>query len=195
MNSDDFDKWLLHHQAAFPGVAKWINNIPAAIRPETLGLWEKTLSRIDLNAAISATDSMLAESDRPRFYEDHPAAILLRARRDRQPEQFRSRQIIDGEETYSCLLCRDMGCIICWHPAQVRHYRNAGELDARLPRTCAKACTCASGDQHAIAYGRFDARRWLPYGVHTESESLEQLRHFVANLKDSRREKAFDAFH
>lgn len=191
MTSEQFQEWFSHHQAAFPGVAKWFKGIPAEVRPKTLELWEQTICRIDLDAAILATDTMLAESDRPRFYEDHPAAILLRAKRDKPHEEFRPRMIVDGEEAFRCLDCKDIGYIVCWHPVAMRHYRNHGKvLDS--PRTCAKACRCANGDSYERAYGRFNEKRWLVY--HGNPEDEQQLKHFLENSQDLRREKAFDAF-
>lgn len=191
MTKADFKVWFNHHQAAFPGVALWFKKIPTDLRPTTIGLWQRALSHVELDAAIAATDAMLEESDRPRFYEEHPAAILQRVRRDKKPDQFKHRLIVDGEEAYQCLTCNDIGYLVCWHPKAMRHYRDHGKVIA-APRACAKACHCASGDQYERAYGRFNEKRWLAY--HGDPEDEQRLKHFLENSQDSRREKAFDAF-
>jgi hypothetical protein len=194
MTPEEFQTWFAHHQAAFPGVAAWFKKIPAEIRPDTIGLWRLTLQRLELDAALKATDTMLADSDRPRFYEEHPAAMLLRAKRDKLPATFKHRIFIDGEETYSCLECKDSGVVICWHSVAIRYFRDHGTFAGCGVRTCAKACTCATGDEYARAYGRFSAKQWLPFIRESDTESFAKLRDFIENSKDTRRERAFDEY-
>jgi len=193
MDSQEFDKWITHHQEAFPSVAMFFKRIPKETRSGTLELWERTIGRLDLESAIKATDSMFAESDRT-FCENHPAQILLRAKRDKSPNTFQPRKIIDGQESFRCLLCEDDGRLTCWHPEQIKHYRSTGKLSERLPNTCSMACTCAAGEQHH-GYGKYNPRQWLPYLMPEPlSENVYRLADFLKNSHDKRRERAFDAF-
>jgi hypothetical protein len=197
MQTHEFDDWMAYHQAAFPGVAAWFAKIPAASRPQTLALWERALSKVALAEAKAATDSMFSESNRPKYYEEHPAAILTRIRRDRPVATFKPRRFVHGEEVYSCPTCMDIGHLVCWHPIAMKHYRDRRSLDGCAVRSCAKACTCAAGDPYARSYGRYDPKHWLIIVPDVDSVNLNRLRDFINAFQPSKPanyETAFDQF-
>jgi hypothetical protein len=192
MTDHEFAEWFEYHSAAFTGIPEWLAKRPSP-KP-TLDRWCGVLRNVNLFDAKLATDRLFAQEDQPRGFDRHPAAVAAITRKNREPEAFQPRRIIDGQESFRCLLCEDDGRLTCWHPEQIKHYRSTGKLSERLPNTCSMSCTCAAGEQHH-GYGKYNPRQWLPYLMPEPlSENVYRLLDFLKNSHDKRRERAFDAF-
>lgn len=199
MTNDEFRAWLAYHQAAFPGVAAWLEDkVPPELQPETLQQWRRAVASISLEEAKAATDKLFTETKRP-YYENHPAVIAAMARRDRtsQPEAVKRRKFVDGQEVFDCRLCEDNGYLVCWHPQAIAYYRRTGNLEGFAGRTCAKACVCVEGDKYERQFGRYDPRFWVIAKSGVESEQLRQLADFLSDYKPPKPvnyEPAFDKY-
>jgi|SRR5579863_9647343 len=168
MNHADFKTWLRYHATAFTGITGWLARFPQTARSETeptqadiLASWERTLKFTELGDATKATD-LLASGDEHfserTGYDHHPrdvrrVAMGFSGDRHRVKNTSRLKRMIDGEETYACPKCFDVGAILCVHPKSLRAagrgklYHEKNNPEGTVPYyTCARACECRAGD-------------------------------------------------
>src|SRR5690606_13787680 len=58
MTRDDFNSWLDHHYAVFPGFNKWLLSMPQVDRSATLRAWSNILETIPLAIAKEASETL-----------------------------------------------------------------------------------------------------------------------------------------
>lgn len=145
MTRDDFNAWLDHHYAVFPGFNKWLLSMPPADRSATLRAWSNILEPIPLAIAKQASETLYAADAIP-VYERHVAAvkrladgILTRHQRQQTTARF-------GCETYRCLACHDTGLVpIYVRGNRLRHViANVGAEQAAKTVSLA-VCDCEAG--------------------------------------------------
>lgn len=148
MTDSEFGRWLMTHKQAFPGVGDWLRK-----NPDTVRHWQAAMADVDLDAAEQATAEMLrGDIDSPRGYSDHVRAVRQRAKEIRFADREERRPTrIDGQDTYSCHLCRDSGYVLVLDAGQGgQQLLEWARGDRSQPRPAAKtslvACTCPTGD-------------------------------------------------
>lgn len=169
MSDEEWDAARRYMLSGFPGLLTWFRRLPPEIADGTRKQWRRVLGRCDVQDVMQAIDAMVDGSvERPRCYEDYPAAIAKRAgviagNRDRG----RTRRRIDGMPTVCCQQCDDTGWVFCWQPSALRELlvaRRAGRppLAERLIGGAVR-CPCKAGkvreDRQQVL---FDERRDLP---------------------------------
>jgi hypothetical protein len=208
MTWDEFRKdWYTEHCACFTGIPAWMAKLektsegPAA--RDVVKRWYGVLRDIDLSAAKKASHMMHAgEIEEPRGYDRHPAAIRNAAKSiSPNGSSYRPRSTADGQPTFSCLRCEDIGLVFCWHPAFVAKIAKKGFEPNAHYDDCAMPCTCAAGDVAAKNFPtatRYDPKRAMLLGIGgTKSETeREKLLEWLANrepLVPENYESAFDS--
>ncbi len=155
MTSEEFSDWMAYHQAAFPGVAKWMrDNTPkdATTEERPVYHWRWALSDVDVLDAKLATDAMLSgDLDEPRGYSSHPRVIRKWCRVERYTAKHHTestqRTTIDGETVYDCPQCLDIGTVPVVHPkVHQQVYREVPYGELRWA-TAVVACSCDAGDK------------------------------------------------
>lgn len=169
MTESEFRQWLSHHTAAFPAIRSWLAKLPAGERDglagqaEVLRAWDRILRDVPYEDAIAATDALArGDEEEPRAYDRHPAAVRAIARR-LAAQRGRGRPgpaILDGQETYACLVCRDSGLVTIYH-ARTLALARRGELTPGRVYTAAAACQCNAGRRHAHWLVTYDPCRHL----------------------------------
>jgi hypothetical protein len=155
MTNEEFNEWLRHHTAAFPGMAAWLNKLPQ--KRDTLAAWEYALRAVDLDAAKRATDLMLSgEEAQPAGWGSYPAAIRAIAMRlCGERRQYSQPRTIDGQPTYECAHCQDEGWVMVYHRNALR-WAHAGDWAGCVKKfgrkvIAAKPCCCWRGTAIAKA--------------------------------------------
>lgn len=157
MTKAEFTTWQAFHAARFPMWQSWLNNLArdgATVKQaDVLAAMFDTLADVTLNDAREATRA-LARGDEPEIdrYEDHPKVVRAVARRyssDRIRAAGDKLRVVNGEPTYRCPKCQDVGMRTVFDAATMKCARN--DPDGILSRrkhayTCIVACTCHRGE-------------------------------------------------
>lgn len=143
MNTNEFDTWLDHHEAALPAFAKWCSN-QGERHPKTMDIWRGTLSDITLAEAIAAT-SAIVRGDITCFHSDLPAVIRNHAFNSRNVQASTAVEE-DPRGWVRCKHCRDTGRRLCWAPAALE--RRLNEDPKFKHQQCLFACKCQAGDPY-----------------------------------------------
>lgn len=125
MNLRDFEIWEKYHRAAFPAHGKWLDEQGTLTR----GHWSKALDDVGLADAKRATDLLLRGDEEPaKGFGEVPQRVRKIARglsSERLANQKSHRhQVIDGQDTFRCLICRDHGAVEVWHPNAMEFMRS-----------------------------------------------------------------------
>ncbi len=131
MTQQEFNEWLDHHTAVFPGVANFIERLLDA--KTLLIAWRSAMSRIELRDAMEATARILDGTENPPGWrgEDKPVGTYDS----------------DIEQTPA---------VICRIARRIARDRNAEER--RRPAVVVKVELCGPGFSMAKTYRRFRHR-------------------------------------
>lgn len=177
MTGDEFDEWYRYHVARFVGISSWMAKLPTiptdshpVNRSDVFDAWYGTLRYHDLDDAKAASDQLAASDDQPRSFDRHPAAVAAIARHRKSERQRRERSAdfarrqSTGDESYRCLVCRDEGDLLCWHPVCMAVIQeNHSEIpDKFVPYRTVVRCTCQAGDESPYQWMRRLAATDLP---------------------------------
>jgi hypothetical protein len=222
MRRDEFTDFQDYLFARVPELESWLNGFAVARREETIESWFEVLSRLDVEAAQYAVRLLQAgDEQEPRSFSKYPACIAAIVKRIRgecaQEARRRGPRIIDGEEVFECLQCRDDGRVSCWHPESMKAARGGtlGQVvirgldcfgrqeEHRAPLfTCALACTCAAGESFRrgkmrvfnpavdLPLRRKDADGQWRMHFTTDQEEQAALAEFVRSIETRRAEPA-----
>lgn len=166
MTRDEFDQFFVDHTKRFVGFHAWmakkVPKDPDGTYSETFAIWAKVMRNADYDDAVAASQQMYEADDAPRWYEKHWPALASRARKihiSRNTKQSARPRMVDGQEAYRCLQCRDYGFARVWSEVSRkfadRKCENAvtpiGETGKTLgdPGTCYEcvaACACGAGE-------------------------------------------------
>lgn len=163
-----------YHGAAFTGLQAWLAKQPPEQRDQTLDLWRSVLANVTLDAARDATELLFSgEVECPKFYDDHPRAVLRAIRESRKEaggERYPDGKWVtgeDGERVYAfhCHHCEDTGFVGIWLPGAFRcHKANpeafkqfqdghwVGETNEWCWHISTLRCTCKRGQAFASAW-------------------------------------------
>lgn len=75
MNRNQFDDWLDHHAAHFPGVATWLEKFGEVQKAAILKVWFEHLADCELDDCCEATTKLYTLGEGAAVYERHPQAI------------------------------------------------------------------------------------------------------------------------
>lgn len=75
MTRNQFDDWLEHHVAHFPGVATWLGKFGDVQKAAILKVWYEHLKGCELADCWEATVSLYTVGEGAAVYERHPQAI------------------------------------------------------------------------------------------------------------------------
>lgn len=172
----EFNTWLRHHLANFTNVASWLGKFPdlesaaSENRPTQRAIqqgWFRVLRDVELTDAMAATDAMKnGDEEQPRSFDDFPKYVRKITQRRRKPDRSTQpwqRRTADGEETFACLDCRDVGAVTIWHPRAVIQRVLDGELwEAIRTATAAIRCTCRAANKYRwMGDYRYDREKHL----------------------------------
>lgn len=181
MNRDEFDQFFKDHTARYPGFHTWMQTkVPD--QEGTYARWVEVMRFAELEDAKTASAKMYESQDEPRGYEKHWPQLAAMARKIRTARSFHERErsrMVDDQETYRCLQCRDVGVLWVWSPASVnfasRKHENPsypagaakdlGETGSLYQ--CVVACNCAAGKdrQRCLGVVEYDKNEHLPVGM------------------------------
>lgn len=207
MTYPQFEQWLRHHIAAYPGLqTSYLAKMKRASdasrgewepsREEVLAAWFKALGDVALDDAKAATDAMKAgDEEEPKGWDRHATGVAVIARRRATP---RSRELtIDGQRTVRCLHCQDTGRVVCWGREAMQQARDGKPIAYPHYRTTL-LCNCGAAARFHAANGyvRFDETLHLPIQKFrvNDPDAHEELREFVAGIVPANHETAFDQF-
>lgn len=189
--------------AAFPRLFQWVNSeCPSETRDATQERWKWTLCQHDLVDARAALNHFYAHPealDRKRL-ETYIPIIAAEAGRIGAKRKFAGLdappRYVNGEQAFSCLLCRDYGAKLVWSETSKRVA--GGKVTTRQdgkPQTLgekftlytmAVACTCEAGSrwdqtnpQRETALLPFDQDRHLPVLDMSDPDEQAALIEFV----------------
>ena len=209
MTNSEFQEWLKHHMAKYPGLLGWLHKFPKVAvefydptRTTVLAGWYETLEHVSLEDAKAATDRMKrGEADAPSGFGSTDTAIVKESRaasRAKVASPYQSPKFIDGEEALSCLLCRDaeMPVVTIW--SHVSHQAMTdGRFGERFTNySCVIPCSCERGREYARRNNLpvYDPKRHLMCEHGTHDECVEELRRFCAD-QTVKAEMASEAFY
>lgn len=157
MTDEQWDAARRYMLGAFPGLLTWFGRLPPEIAEQTRRQWRRVLGRQDVQDVMQAIDAMVDGTiERPRCYEDYPAAIARRAAViGGNRSRGRTRPVVDGQPTVACRLCDDTGWVLCWQPSALRELREA----RRERREPARVRLSAGAVRCPCRAGRIDPRR------------------------------------
>lgn len=207
------DEFWAYHCGNFPGLRTWLaDKVPEGEHRTVWNAWARQLRYADLEDAKAASDE-IAAMERSPVYEKHPRTIAIfacRRRTERERKRPAGARMVDGQETFRCLTCRDDGIVEVW--SRISMHFAAPDRIPRPPNTTAPEgarlgdrftvykkmvrCTCEAAEKWRWMPVVFDAKRWLPIGVKGTSDREEQqkLIEFVGQLKPTGYREEFAAF-
>lgn len=204
MTNDEFQNWWRSHTATFPDVATWLAKFPEnpkadmPSRTQILQQWRDQLRDVSLADALAATERLSREPDekQPKSAAKHPGWIWRHcAQRSRTTQHQRRPVVVDGQEAYHCLQCRDMGRVIVWQERTMRAVELGIPLDGRTMTTCGVRCTCEAGHEFRWMEDEFDPKTMLPcMGGKTVDEWRAAIEEFATNRKPAAYHDEFDAW-
>lgn len=200
MTHQEFNTQLWPYLTArYLQVAHWLGLLPATARHErdttqsdVLAAWQGILADVALADAKAAIDE-LVRADPPREFKnlsDFPTAIRAEARRlngerSRKQNGYGPR-IVNGEVTYRCAICLDVGVVTVWHPAA---YDAARQRPAEFVEkgqgayTCAAACKCSIGlARNTLNTKQYDRDTMVRVVGHLREELKQERRELVKLL-------------
>jgi len=143
VNGPDFRQWLAYHRGAYPGLAAWLRT-----NADQLDHWERILCNVELHAAKSATDAIVASEDQPKGYGEHPRwvrRIAMAGQPMAERQQQLGPQVKDDRLVANCRHCMDYGVVSVLSPSCLRR---VWQDDRHLHlTTCALACNCERGQR------------------------------------------------
>ena len=193
MDRTEFRQWYLEHRAAFPAIDAWLgrmakasDGVDAVKAVDVLRQWERALQDVTYDEACAATQALLrGDADEPRSFEGHPRAIrrlAFDARGVQRREAVATRRyVVDGEETYSCPRCCDMGYVRVYRRETVRAWRQGKEYPPHrdaYPYVVLVNCDCTSSQpEWTRKYARYDATiDLIPTPFLNVAERCDELR-------------------
>ncbi len=161
MNRPEFKAWLGAHAATFASVRGAFERVPADMRATLEDQWYKVLEHTEFGHAEESSARMLADAKvRPRFADDHPAAVRDLAR-------IIAREWRAANPGEGCTMCANLRRVLIWLDfAPYREYYTDTEgYDRVVPKTSYVPCpTCRAGQAR---WGQRDnqmLRRAMPDG-------------------------------
>lgn len=210
MNRHEFNEWLDHHAARFLGLpvflAKHTGGDGMPTKEQVLRAWENTLSHLTLDEALRASNELYAlpEANQPRGFDRHPVVVreLAMNKRRSQPDRGKRRKIVDGQEVFDCLLCRDTGMVIVVHPKTVNNII-AGDGPAMIqdPQkhpfyTGAVGCDCKHSIRSQWGGRIYDEYRFCAttndWGAYSIGDMVAHVDQWLATRRPANYEPAFD---
>ncbi len=195
MTQDEFKEWLAYAKECFTGIEPWLSRIvrrgdKPPTRNGVLFKWFLAMQDVALSAAKDATAKIhRGEIEEPKCYDRLPAAIRKAAgaiAEKREMPWDRQHYDADGNRTYLCLNCWDVGLVVCWHPVSMK-----AAVDGSLGQhftlyRVAVPCTCEAGRARAPTWKgpRFDPKAWLRLD---RIENGKMVLGFIADKSEQRR--------
>ena len=176
MTQADFDRWIDHHCANFPGLRNWLDragkenqpDAPATGTREILDSWFRVLGSTDLDAAKAASDDMLQMSDAPTTWNKHPGMVRSRAGKHTAPKRA---VYIDGEKTIECRICLDEGTTYAFDKTAGDEYRRLGKDFTAHNFLIPVLCKCQQSPRHDSLFTQLED--WMiPYPAKGWQEKL-----------------------
>lgn len=198
MTEKDFFGWCKAHFTAFPSVEQGMEyavskeNATISVN-DILKSWREVLRYVPLDAALEATRQLQAGTEeRPKLWEDHPAAVRRIA--NKLGRKMQSKRYYDGTEAIDCLLCGDSGYVTVWHTVSMAQMESV--VTGHLPKfegpkasySASTLCTCQRGQRiQANGQSVYDPDVWcrMQYGPRYQDD-IERLRAFMANRVKAR---------
>ena len=177
MTKREFKKWFQGFRAAFASVDAWIGNLPETAGADSLGAtqdtltaaWYDILADVPANLANEATSRMASgRIVAPKAYQDFPREIRLAALRlGERPAPPGPRIDHDGNDTFECQICRDVGYVTVFS-VEAMQAMALGEFQLRPPvpryQRCVVRCTCKWGDYYSRSFpAAFDCTRMVKF--------------------------------
>lgn len=146
----EFNQWLDHHRAYFPGLDSWLSKLPD--RQATLRAWANLLDDTPLKFAREASDRMAADDTVP-VYERHASRIRKLASELRQKDDKRRQTARFGPGAFRCELCRDRGLVSVYVAGnRLQHEIHNLGVEVAARKSSLAACTCdAGGAKQSVA--------------------------------------------
>jgi hypothetical protein len=148
----EFHDWFAYHLSCFTGIAAWLDKATkgtsAPSRKDILARWYGVLRGVTLADAKAATLQIHSgEVEEPKGFDRHPAAVR-RLCKDNTNEYHGPKRDADGNETFTCALCLDIGYVMVWGERTVQHVEKHGWEHAPIV-TAAAVCICDAGNKRA----------------------------------------------
>jgi len=185
MIADELDEFLDTFSAYFPEVDTWL----AKQSDKTVATWRDSLSALHFQSAMEALKGFhRGDFKPPPSWGLWPAAIGQQSKRT-ATTTVRAYRVIDGHNVYRCLLCKDSGAVLCWHPVAMRAMSNKirglegqkqfGERGTLY--ACSIRCYCEEGTQRYREWKpTFNEGEWVPCDGLKDAASIERLKKFIA---------------
>lgn len=167
MTQQEFKIWLEYHAANFPKWAEWMSKLDLSADPLLPKSRSVSAAIFDVLGDVSLVDAKeatarFARGDEAEIFsfDMHPRSVRTVARRlsGERLKNVLSARVQAREKTYACHLCWDAAppFVTVFHPESVREARDPERAAAMIARTfpvytCAVACTCRAGREHADA--------------------------------------------
>lgn len=185
MIADELDEFLDAFASYFPEVTAWLDKQS----DRTIKTWRESLGSLDYQAALEALAGFhRGDLKPPPSWGLWPAAIGQQSKRT-PATTVRPHRTIDGHDVYRCLLCKDSGAVLCWHPIsmramsnKLRGLENAPHFgDRRTLYTCSIQCWCDEGRKRYPQWSpMFNDKQWVPCEEVKDRASIERLEQFIA---------------